>query len=68
MSKHNAVLAELIANNGAILYWQITDRTERMKWSLALNDGAILFDEDTDCYVHPLAVRISTDGYSMPQS
>jgi hypothetical protein len=55
------ILAELVRLDGAILYWQVPLQHEKA-WKTACEREDILFDWQTDCYVHPDAERISTDG------
>lgn len=58
------VLADLAEHNGAILNWQVHgDLADAYRQALAA--GAIKME--SDCYVHPLATRVSESGWEMPQ-
>jgi hypothetical protein len=57
--------AELIANDGAILIWQSALNT--VDWEWLIDNGDAIFDADSDCYVHPTAVKVSNGAWEMPQ-
>jgi hypothetical protein len=59
--QNEMVLNELAENDGAILHWQVTDRE---RFAAALKSGAIKME--ADCYVHPLATRVSDSAWEMP--
>ena len=61
---YQQILKELEDNGGAILCWQVSDRTA---FDDAFKDGAIEFDADSDCYVHPRAIAdCDGHGWTMP--
>jgi hypothetical protein len=53
-------LAELAAGGGAVLWFQVSDD---QSFEYHAFNGALRFDEDTDCYVHPDAGRYPDDEY-----
>jgi hypothetical protein len=56
------ILDTLALSNGAILCWQVYDRPA---FEDAAVRGDIEFDVDTDCYVHPDAVKVGDYGYQI---
>lgn len=67
MNNHDAVLAFLAANDGAILGWQLPFHIAAA-FSQCVRDGVIRIDDETDCYVHPLAINHGDGLFSMPVS
>lgn len=58
-----AVLAQLVEADGAILCWQAEPASD---FTLACRRGVILFDGDSDCYVHPDAIALPADASGEP--
>ena len=58
------VLSELAEADGAILMWQVSSMARGWFVSACERD-VIRYDEATDCYVHPGAVRCVGGGFSM---
>jgi hypothetical protein len=56
-----AALAYLVRCEGAVLYWQVPQELQQGMQD-ALDDGRIAFAEDSDCLVHPDAVRVTAEG------
>jgi hypothetical protein len=61
-----AILAELACPdcNGAALRFQVSNPDA---FKAAADRGVIKFEADSDCYVHPLATRVSESGWEMPE-
>jgi hypothetical protein len=57
------MLAELAKANGAILRWQTSDGHA---FELAVVRKIIRFDPDSDCFVHPDAIKVEGGGWRMP--
>jgi hypothetical protein len=58
------ILDELVAADGAILNWQVSD-SDAFKAAHAA--GLIRLDVNSDCYVHPQAIEtVPGEGWTIP--
>lgn len=62
LSTLEIILQALEDNAGAILCWQVPDM-ERDTYEAAHEAGDIGFDVESDCYTHPLAVKVRNSPY-----
>jgi hypothetical protein len=62
--QHKEVLQVLRDANGAVLYWQVPARLEPAFMDMAMANQ-ILFDEETDCYIHIDARKLDSGGYTL---
>ena len=67
------ILKMLEDNEGAVLWWQVELEGNKgflgVEFAMqdALERGVILFDSESDLYIHPAAVRLDVGSYTMKE-